>query len=183
MLRVSYERVGRNARVLSHPSWSPICGATAFAVFAALLGTGIAGCAGEPVAKANPSTSAHSTSSESVIETVRRSAPVAVVLFQTPADCLTCSADVNRWIELARESQGAFLIALSEEPTTEEASAIRRMRLNFTVLRAPHNSISGIVPPAIAVFRGADTLIFGDRLTAYRRSQLLDSARRALQRM
>ena len=183
MLRLCRERVDRKARVVAHPSRSPAHCATALTLIAALLVTSIIGCAGEPVAKADPSTGALSISNDSAIETARRSASVAVVLFQTPTDCLTCSADLYRWIELARESHGAFLIALSEEPTPEETAAIKRLRLKFTVLREPQSRVPVVVPPAIAIFRGPDTLIFEDRVTAHRRSKLLDSARLALQRM
>lgn len=168
-------------RVAACLSWLPVRTAAALTLVALLLG--MAGCTGEPTAKADPSTYVRSTSDESSIDTVRRSASVAVVLFQTPSECLTCSADLYRWIELARETQGAFLIALSENPTAEEAAAMKRMRLKFTVLRSPHRSTSAIVPPAIAVFRGPDTLVFEDHVTAKRRSQLFDNARRALQRM
>lgn len=183
MLRLPFECVGKRTRVVARPCWLPVQSATVLTLLALLLGAGTVGCSEEPVARADPSTNAPSISNEHVIEAVRRSASVAVVLFQSPTECLICSADLYRWVELARESQGAFLIALSEEPTTEETAAIKRMRLKFTVLRNPRSSTSAIATPAIAVFRGADTLIFEEQVTAHRRSQLLDSARRALQRM
>jgi len=181
VLKLSFERLGQSTGVFPHPFGSQHRARSALVVLAALLGGVVAGCVGEPLEKAAPLASTSPTSDESAIETLRRSATVAVVLFQTPTECLTCSADLNRWIELARESGGAFLIALSEEPSVEEAAAIRRMRLSFTVLRNRRGRVSSIVPPAIAVFRGDDTLIFGQNVTANRRSKLLERARRALQ--
>ena len=171
----------RRFGALSRCLWLAIHRTAVPVVIAALTGVGIAGCGGEHAANGISSTVALLTAGDSAIESSRRSAPMAVMLFQTPKECLTCSADTYRWIELVREAGGAFLIVLPEPPTTEEAAAIKRMRLNFTVLREPLRSAHGVVPPAIAVFRGLDTLILEGRLTATRRSELLDSTRRLLQ--
>lgn len=144
---------------------------------------GITGCVEKPATNDMPSTVALSTTDNGAIERTKRSAPIAVILFQTPTECLTCSADTYRWIELTREAGGAFLIVLTEPPTAEEAAALKRMRLNFTVLREPVRHAYGVVPPALAVFRGPDTLILEGSLTPTRRSALLDSTRRMLQKM
>ena len=104
-----------------------------------------------------------------------------MILFQTDG-CLTCSADTYRWIELTREAGGAFLIVLTE-PQQRKKQLRWRMRLNFTVLREPVRHAYGVVPPALAVFRGPDTLILEGSLTPTRRSALLDSTRRMLQKM
>ncbi len=178
---MAYKHRDSRTRALTRCSWSSIHRTMVLVVFAALPGIGIAGCVGEPAANGMSSTVALLTADDGAIESSRRSAPMAVILFQTPTECLTCSADTYHWIELTREAGGALLIVLSEAPTTEEAAAIKRMRLNFTVLREPLRIGHGVVPPAIAVFRGSDTLILEGRLTAPRRAELLDSIRRLVQ--
>lgn len=151
-------------------------------VLAVLLSIGVAGCVGEPASSGMPSTLAPITAVDAAIERTRRGAPLSIILFQTPTECLTCSTDTYRWVELAREAGGELLIVLSEAPTKEETASLKRMRLNFTVLREPLHIGHGVVPPAIAVFRGPDTLILESRLTALRRSELLSSTRRMVQR-
>lgn len=155
---------------------------TAKVVLAALISISISvtACVEDPGRGNTPSTIASFDASGDATKNLRQSTPVTLVLIQTPTECLTCAADTYRWIELARETGGVFLITLSEEPSTAEAAALKRMRLKFTVQRGPLRIRDGVVPPAVVVLRGPDTLIVEGRLTARRRLELLDSARRIL---
>lgn len=150
-------------------------------VFAGFLCSGIAGCVRDPSASDMPSAAALESEDYGSLERATAGAPFAVILYQTPTECLTCSTDLYSWMEIAREGGGVFLIVLTQAPTKNEVEVMRRMRLNFTILRDPLRGAPGVAPPAIAVFRGPDTLILEGQLTAPRRLELLDSARRLLQ--
>ncbi len=168
-------------RLRAHRVRPAISGTVALVGFATLCGIGMPACTEKSAANGGSSMTASLAAEDSVLEWTRRRAPVAVILFQTPTECLTCSADTYSWIELTREADGALLVVLTEPPTSDEAAALKRMRLNFTVMHEPFHRTPGLVPPAIAVFRGPDTLLLEGRLTALRRSKLLDSTRRLLQ--
>ena len=147
------------------------------ALVALLVGTGVQ-CSSGPSNSAAHSTRHSPHGVDTAVDTPRDASPVTVVLFQSPKECLTCSTDTYEWIELAREVGGALAIVLSAIPTEEEAAALRRMRLKYTVLHPPRRFGNAASPPALAVLRGTDTLIMEEELTATRRVQLRDSVRR-----
>lgn len=82
-------------------------------VFAGFLCSGIAGCVRDPSASDMPSAAALESEDYGSLERATAGAPFAVILYQTPTECLTCSTDLYSWMEIAREGGGVFGIGIS----------------------------------------------------------------------
>lgn len=103
-----------------------------------------------------------------------------IVMLMSASGCLSCSNDLNRWVEIAREHLGRATLVLSSNPATDVRDALIRLRLPYAIVHRRDERRALRLVPAIVVFRRGETFVMETRIAQQRRALLVDSGRRIL---
>ncbi len=103
-----------------------------------------------------------------------------IVMLMGSSECLSCSNDLNRWVEVAREHFGHATLILTSKPPAVVRDALIRLRLPYATVRQRDEKRALNLVPAIIVFRRGESLLMESRIAQNRRAFLVDSGRRLL---
>lgn len=103
-----------------------------------------------------------------------------IVFLAAASECLSCSNDLHRWVEIARENFGQTTLVLTSQPPVEIRDALLRLRLPYAVVSQRDERIALDLAPAIFVFRNGQALLIESRIAPDQRAFLVDSVRQVL---
>lgn len=105
---------------------------------------------------------------------------LSIVMVFASSECLSCSNDLNRWVEIARDHRGRATLILTSTPAAEVRDALVRLRIPYASVRKLDEQRALELAPAVIVFRRGVPLMTESRIAPNRRALLVDSGRRIL---
>ena len=111
------------------------------------------------------------------IEQLSSDTALSIVMLMGSSECLSCSSDLNRWVEIAREKLGHATLVLTSAPQSEVHDALVRLRLPYAIVRLRDEERALSLVPSIVMSQHGKALIVESRIAQARRAVLVDSGR------
>lgn len=109
------------------------------------------------------------------IEELSSDSVLSIVVLVAASECLSCSNDMNRWVETARDHHGYATLVLSSQPAAEVRDALIRMRLPFEVVHQHDEQRARDLAPTVLVLEPGQSPMIETNVVQSRRAFLVDS--------